>query len=189
MVHKSGNFGPLPAYCHIVHAQVESATCRRRFLEMAARSGPQRKRTDLKLDKKVEIVQLIEEKRLSQIKIAMRFKCSQSTISKIVKNKDVILREADNNKPHSRKRRRLGKAEDVEEALYMWLVRETRRLQAQFWRRKTITWLAFLASQNSKPRMAGYAGGNRDTASSSRKRTVRRRTRTLTLLIRDSGEV
>ena len=43
--HKSGNFGPLPAYCHIAHAQFESVTCQRRFLEMAARSGPQRKRT------------------------------------------------------------------------------------------------------------------------------------------------
>ena len=51
-----------------------------------------------------------------------RVKCSQSTVSKILKNKDAILREADNNKPRSRKRRRSGKSEDVEEALYTWFV-------------------------------------------------------------------
>ena len=32
------------------------------------------------------------------------------------------MREADNNKPHSRKRRQSGKAEDIEEALYTWFV-------------------------------------------------------------------
>ena len=77
-------------------------------VEMAAsssRCAAERKRTDLTLSQKVEIVHLVQEKRLSQIEIAKRFECSQSAVSKIVKNKDAILGEADNNKPHSRKRK------------------------------------------------------------------------------------
>ena len=88
----------------------------------SSRCAAERKRTDLTLSQKVEIVHLVQEKRLSQIEIAKRFECSQSAVSKIVKNKDAILVEADDNKPHSRKRKRSGKANDVEGALYKWFV-------------------------------------------------------------------
>ena len=94
-------------------------------VEMAvssSRCAAERKRTDLTLSQKVEIVHLVQEKRLSQIEIAKRFECSQSAVSKIVKNKDAILGEADNNKPHSRKRKWSGKANNVDEALYKWFV-------------------------------------------------------------------
>ena len=65
---------------------------------------------------------MIEEKKLSQIEIAKRFECSQSAVSKIVKNKDAILAEGDDNRPHFRKRKGSGKANDVEEALFKWFV-------------------------------------------------------------------
>ena len=85
-------------------------------------SAIERKRTDLTLRQKVEIIQLIQEKKLSQTEIAKRFECSQSAVSRIVKHKDEILAEADSNQPRSRKRKRSGKASDVEDALYKWFV-------------------------------------------------------------------
>ena len=76
---------------------------------------------DLTLRPEVEIIQLIQEK-LSQIQMAKHFKCSQSTVSKIVKHKDEILAEADSNQPCSKKRKRLSKASDVEDAFHKYFV-------------------------------------------------------------------
>ena len=81
-----------------------------------------RKRTDLSLGLKVDIFQLVQEKKLSQQEIATRFSCSQSAVSKIVKTKETVMREAEENMVSTRKRKRRGKAEDVEAALYKWLV-------------------------------------------------------------------
>lgn len=89
---------------------------------MAASSRSSRERKDLTINQKVEILQLVEEKKLSQTEITKRFKCSQSAVSKFVKNRDAIMCEAEDNKPHSRQRKRSGKANDVEEALYRWFV-------------------------------------------------------------------
>ena len=85
---------------------------------MAVRS----KCTDLSLGLKVEIIQLVQEKKLSQQEIATRFGCSQSAVSKIVKTKETVMREAEENMVSTRKRKRRGKAEDVEAALYKWFV-------------------------------------------------------------------
>ena len=82
-----------------------------------------RKRTDLLLGLKVEIIQLVQEKKLSQQeKIAIRFGCSQSAVSKIVKTKEIVMREAEENMVSTHKRKRRGKAEDVEAVLYKWFV-------------------------------------------------------------------
>ena len=78
-----------------------------------------RKRTDLSLSQKLEIVQLASEK-ISQTRLAQRFSCSQSTISKILRQKDEIRQDAAENKVKDRKRKRVGKADDVEKALYTW---------------------------------------------------------------------
>lgn len=99
----------------------------------ASRSAAERKHTDLTLSQKVEVVQLVQEIKLPQItnRDRKRLKCSQSTVSKIVENKDAILGESDDNEPHSRKRKRSGKAKDVEGAIWsLMLKRETGRLQA-----------------------------------------------------------
>ena len=80
-----------------------------------------RKRTDLSLGLKVEIIQLVQEKKLSQQEVATQFGCSQSAVSKIVKTKETVMREAEENMVSTRKRKRRGKAEDVEAALYKWL--------------------------------------------------------------------
>ena len=78
-----------------------------------------RKRTDLSLSQKLEIVQLASEK-VSQTHLAQKFGCSQSTISKIPCQKDEIRQDAAENKVKDRKRKRGGKADDVEKALYTW---------------------------------------------------------------------
>ena len=61
----------------------------------------------------------LEEKKLSQVELAKRFDCSQSTISKIAKNKPAILCEAKEKRVGDRKRKRSGKDEDVEKALFL----------------------------------------------------------------------
>ena len=81
-----------------------------------------RKRRDLSLSQRIEIVKLLEEKKLSEVELAKRFDCSQSTVSKIATNKPAILREAEENRVGDRKRKRSGKDEDVEKALYTWFV-------------------------------------------------------------------
>ena len=78
-----------------------------------------RKRTDLSLSQKLEIVQLASEK-VSQTHLAQKFGCSQSAISKILCQKDEIRQDAAENKVKDRKRKRGGKADDVEKALYTW---------------------------------------------------------------------
>ena len=74
------------------------------------------KRTDLSLSQKLEIVQLSLEK-VSQTHLAQKLGCSQSTISKILRQKDEIRQDATENKVKDRKRKRGGKDDDVEKAL------------------------------------------------------------------------
>ena len=81
-----------------------------------------RKSRDLSLSQRIEIVKLLEEKKLSQVELAKRFDCSQSTISKIAKNKPAILREAEEYRVGDRKHKRSGKDEDIEKALYTCFV-------------------------------------------------------------------
>ena len=59
----------------------------------------------------------MERKRPSQAELSGRFNCLQSTISKIEKNKDAILHEAEENKSVSRKWKRSSKDDDVDAAL------------------------------------------------------------------------
>ena len=90
------------------------------FSELASHGG--KAQTDLSLGLKLEIFQLVQEKKLSQQEITIRFSCSQSAVSKIVKTKETVMREAEENMVSTRKWKRQGKAEDVEAALYKWFV-------------------------------------------------------------------
>ena len=81
-----------------------------------------RSRTDLTLSKRLEIVKFMEKERPSQTEAAKRFSCSQSTISKIVKKKEAILEEAGEHKSSTRKRKRAGKDDEIDAALYTWFV-------------------------------------------------------------------
>ena len=66
----------------------------------------------------MNILKTMEQEKLSQTELAKRFKCSQSTISKILKNKDTILREAYEHSVGTCKRKRSGKDDDVNAALF-----------------------------------------------------------------------
>ena len=86
-------------------------------------SSKTHKRTDLSLAQRVEIVQLINENKFSQVDLGKRFDCSQSTISKIAKkHKDAILQDTEENRVASRKRKRSAKDDEVETALFTSLV-------------------------------------------------------------------
>ena len=76
-----------------------------------------RKRMDLALAQKLDILQLSSEK-MSQTEISQRFGCSQSTISKVLRQKAELKQDAADNKIRCRKRKRTGKANDIEKALY-----------------------------------------------------------------------
>ena len=57
---------------------------------------------------------------VTQTELSRRFRCSQSTISKILSHKSEILKDAADNMVKDHKRKRVGKAEDIEKALYTW---------------------------------------------------------------------
>ena len=84
-------------------------------------SSKTHKRNYLSLAQRVEIVQLINETKFSQVDLGKHFDCSQSTISKIEK-KEAILRHTEENRVASRKRKRSGKDDEVETALFTWFV-------------------------------------------------------------------
>ena len=62
----------------------------------------------------------MEREQPSQAELAKRFSCAQSTISKITKSKDAILKEAEENKFATHKRKRASKDDDS--TLYTWFV-------------------------------------------------------------------
>ena len=78
-----------------------------------------RKWTDLSLSQKLDIIiQLSSE--VSQTHLVQKFDCSQSTILKILRQKDESRRDATENKVKDRKQKLGGKDDDVEKALYTW---------------------------------------------------------------------
>ena len=66
-----------------------------------------------------QIISLMEREQPFQAVLARRFNCSQSAISKITKNKDALLQEAEKNKSTSHKWKWSSK-DDVNEALFTW---------------------------------------------------------------------
>ena len=64
-----------------------------------------RKCTDSSLSQKIDTVRLVQNKKLLQIEIA---NCSQSTVSKIVKKKDDVMKEAEDKQVPNHKQSDLG---------------------------------------------------------------------------------
>ena len=81
-----------------------------------------RKRNDLSLADKFEVVKLLEQKTMSQTEIAKKLGCSQGQVSNISKKRDEIRAEFEKNANPDRKRQRSGKASDVEGALSQWFI-------------------------------------------------------------------
>ena len=78
-----------------------------------------RKRTDLSLEQKYQIIQLLDNK-VSQSEVARRYGISQPTVSGIAKKREDITRQYESNANPTRKRERTGKAADIEAALAEW---------------------------------------------------------------------
>ena len=74
------------------------------------------KHKDLSLSQKLEIIQLVSEK-VSQTEISQQFGCSQSTVSKMISQKEGLKHEAAENKMKDCKRKHTGKGDDVDKAL------------------------------------------------------------------------
>ena len=66
--------------------------------------------------------QKLASENVSQTEISLQFGCSQSTVSKIISQKEDIKHDAAENKMKDRKRKHTGKADNVEKALYTWFV-------------------------------------------------------------------
>jgi hypothetical protein len=77
------------------------------------------KRKTLSLTERVDVIKRLESNE-SQASVAKGFGVHPSAISRIMKQKDLILNDWQNNTNPDRKRKRTGKAEDVEEALLRW---------------------------------------------------------------------
>ena len=77
------------------------------------------KRKDLSLSQKLQIIQLTSEK-VPQTEISRQFGCSQSTVLKILSQKEELKHDAAESKMKDHKRKHTGKADDVEKALYTW---------------------------------------------------------------------
>ena len=72
----------------------------------------------LTLAQRVDVLKRLEEN-CSQSEVALELGVNQSQISRIWKNKDILLEWQNNSNP-DRKRKHGGKSEDVEEALLQW---------------------------------------------------------------------
>ena len=77
------------------------------------------KRKSLSLAERIDVVKRLEAQE-SQSSVAKCFGVHPSAISRIMKNKQQILTDWQNNNNPDRKRKRTGKADDVEEALLCW---------------------------------------------------------------------
>uniref|UniRef100_H3B1S3 HTH psq-type domain-containing protein n=1 Tax=Latimeria chalumnae TaxID=7897 RepID=H3B1S3_LATCH len=78
-----------------------------------------RKRTDLSLKQKAEIIKLCEgPPKLSFSEVAKIFSVNPSTVSKIYKPRNTVLQQSSLN--FDRKRQRTSHAADVDEALFRW---------------------------------------------------------------------
>ena len=75
-----------------------------------------RKSTDLMLAQKVAIIDLVSK--MTQTELSQRSRCAQSTISKVLRQKGQLVKDAAGNMTSDRKRKRTRKTEDVEKALY-----------------------------------------------------------------------
>jgi len=89
-----------------------------------------RSNKSLTLAQRVDVLERLGNEE-SQASIASAFGVNQSQISRIRKDKDKIIDDWQRNINPDRKRRRLGKCEDVEEALLRWFSGDRQELSHQ----------------------------------------------------------
>ncbi|XP_018093948.1 tigger transposable element-derived protein 4-like isoform X1 [Xenopus laevis] len=87
-----------------------------------ASQHPFKKRRDSTLAEKVKILELLQQPKASQSSVARNLGLSQSTISRVMKNREEILERWSQNENPCRKRNRPFKHAKVDEALLEWLL-------------------------------------------------------------------
>ncbi|NP_001128294.1 tigger transposable element derived 3 [Xenopus tropicalis] len=83
---------------------------------------PFKKRRDSTLAEKVKILELLQQPKASQSSVARNLGLSQSTISRVMKNREEIMERWNQNENPARKRNRPFKHAKVDEALLEWLL-------------------------------------------------------------------
>ena len=95
---------------------------------MATSSSPSsRAHKTLSLAERIDVIKRMEDKKESQESVAKHYGVHRSQISRILKQKDQLLHDWQNNTNLDRKRKRTGKAEDVEQALLRWFAQARSR--------------------------------------------------------------
>lgn len=75
----------------------------------------------LSLAEKIQVLELLDESKMSQSEVARRFQVSQPQISRICKNKEKLLADwCSGTANHERKRKRESKYSGIDEALLCW---------------------------------------------------------------------
>ncbi|KAJ1106431.1 hypothetical protein NDU88_003832 [Pleurodeles waltl] len=75
----------------------------------------------LSLAEKIQVLQMLDESKMSQSEVARRFRVSQPQISRICKNKEKLLADwCSGTANHERKRKRESKYSSIDEALLCW---------------------------------------------------------------------
>ncbi|XP_043543993.1 uncharacterized protein LOC122548990 [Chiloscyllium plagiosum] len=79
-----------------------------------------KKQKELTLSEKIQVLELLQRQKISQMELAKRFGVTQPVISRLIKNKEKVLMEWHNNSNPDRKRKREGRDTDVDTALLQW---------------------------------------------------------------------
>ncbi|XP_048384803.1 fibrinogen silencer-binding protein-like [Stegostoma tigrinum] len=79
-----------------------------------------KKQKELTLSEKIQVLELLQRQKISQMELAKRFGVTQPVISRLIKNKEKVLMEWHNNSNPDRKRKREGRDSDVDTALLQW---------------------------------------------------------------------
>jgi len=91
-----------------------------------ASSSSSRVLKTLSLSDRIDVLNRLDRKE-SQVSIAKDYGVHPSQISRVLKQKDQLMQDWQNNSNPERKRKRTGNAEDVEEALLRWFARARSR--------------------------------------------------------------
>ena len=139
-----------------------------------------RKRNDLTLADRYEVVKLLDQK-LTQTEISKRLGCSISQICRIKAKKDEIRTQYESNSNPDRKRQRSGKANNVEAALTTWFTDARARdipISGPVLEEKAKDLAQALQHQTSTQPPAGCLDGRPETTLSSNDCTGRKKTQT-----------
>lgn len=106
-----------PGLSHLYPAVSNPQRCREDAMELSSK----KKLHALSLAEKIQVLELLDESKMSQSEVARRFQVSQPQISRICKNKEKLLADwCSGTANRERKRKRESKYSGIDEALLCW---------------------------------------------------------------------